>query len=78
MSDKLKAYEPYLTTIRMIEPEDQCPACGGSGYVVYGSTATWRGGVGGQALTEGVCDKCWGSGNRHRPWPSHRLLERTR
>lgn len=69
------AYEPYLTTLRIIEPEDQCPECAGSGYRVYASTATWRGGIGGQAMTEDVCDQCWGSGNRHRPWPSHRLLE---
>ncbi len=39
-----------------------CPRCDGVGRKTYGSTATWRGGIGGQAITEGVCDKCWGTG----------------
>lgn len=52
-----------------------CPACTGFGVVVYGSTATWRGGIGGASMTAGVCDKCWGSGDRDRPWPSHRHFE---
>jgi hypothetical protein len=39
-----------------------CPRCGGVGRKSYGSTATWRGGIGGQAITEGVCDGCWGTG----------------
>ena len=39
-----------------------CPACQGHGRRTYGDTSTWRGGIGGQAITEGVCDKCWGSG----------------
>ena len=56
--------------------ETPCPECGGSGVKTYGSTATWHGGVGGQAMTMGVCDKCWGSGDKHHPWPSHRLLKR--
>ena len=29
---------------------------------MYNSTAIWRGGVGGRMMTEGVCDKCWGTG----------------
>ncbi len=52
-----------------------CKDCGGSGKKMYASTATWRGGIGGSALTEAVCDKCWGSGNVHRPWLSHREAE---
>ncbi len=58
---------------RDIEPDEFCETCGGSGTRVYGSTATWRGGIGGQALTADVCDKCWGSGNKHRAWPSMRV-----
>lgn len=54
--------------------EDACPECVGVGVKSYSSTATWRGGIGGQAFTMDVCDKCWGSGNRHQPWPSHRML----
>ena len=51
---------------------EQCENCGGSGVVAYGSTATWRGGIGGAAMTNDVCDKCWGSGDKFKPWPSHR------
>ncbi len=56
--------------------ETPCDECGGLGVKTYDSTATWRGGVGGQALTNDVCDKCWGSGDKHRPWPSHRSLQK--
>jgi hypothetical protein len=45
-----------------------CPKCHGSGEVTYGSTATWRGGIGGAAMTSDVCDKCWGSGDEAHPW----------
>lgn len=43
-----------------------CPRCGGVGRKSYGSTATWSGGCGGQAITEGVCDGCWGTGRNDR------------
>ena len=46
-------------------PEDRCPKCLGIGRRDYPSTATWRGGVGGSAITGDVCDSCWGTGNRH-------------
>jgi len=55
---------------RGVEPEDACPECDGSGKITYGSTATYRGGIGGQALTLDICNKCWGSGDRFRHWPS--------
>jgi len=42
--------------------EEMCGACTGAGKRMYGSTSTWRGGVGGCMMTVGVCDKCWGSG----------------
>lgn len=57
-----------------IQPDDFCERCFGSGYFTYASTAAWSGGIGGAAMTLAVCDRCWGSGDRHRPWPSHRLL----
>lgn len=67
----------YLDTdyycFRAIDREDRCEGCNGSGTQVYGSTATWCGGIGGAAMTEDVCDKCWGSGKKHRPWPSWKL-----
>lgn len=49
-----------------------CGDCGGSGIQTYGSTATWHGGIGGAAMTDDVCDKCWGSGDANKSWPSHR------
>ena len=58
-----------------VAPADMCRECGGSGYKVYGSTATWRGGIGGQAMTSSVCDYCWGSGPNSNPWPSWRKYE---
>lgn len=45
-----------------------CTKCNGKGSIMYGSTATWRGGIGGAAMTRGVCDGCWGSGDADRPW----------
>lgn len=56
--------------------QDACEDCGGFGVKVYPNTATWRGGIGGNALTNDVCDKCWGSGDQSRPWPSHRRAEK--
>ena len=47
-------------------PEDACRTCGGAGQRMYGSTATWRGGMGGAMMTTDVCDQCWGSGDRFR------------
>lgn len=51
-----------------------CPECEGSGYKVYGSTAGWAGGIGGQAITTGVCDCCWGSGRSDRKFGDLRKL----
>lgn len=53
--------------------ETACKRCRGAGVRAYGSTATWRGGVGGQAITSDVCDGCWGSGDANNRWPSHRI-----
>lgn len=57
---------------RGVEEDDACQACDGSGSRAYANTAVWRGGIGGQAITRAVCDKCWGSGSKSRPWLSHR------
>ena len=46
--------------------ETPCNECSGLGTKTYGSTATWHGGAGGQAITVGVCDRCWGTGDEHR------------
>ena len=63
LSDELVRFLAW----RDIELENVCTSCGGSGRRAYASTATWHGGIGGQAITGGVCDKCWGSGDKMRP-----------
>lgn len=55
-----------------------CKRCGGSGVRTYGSTSTWRGGIGGSAMTSDVCDGCWGSGDAAHKWTNLRKLERKR
>jgi hypothetical protein len=62
-----RGINPYYDTV--------CPSCSGSGVQVYGSTATWHSGIGGQAMTSGVCDKCWGSGKKNAPWANLKALE---
>lgn len=52
--------------------ETPCEGCGGLGVKAYGNTSTWRYGLGGSAITNDVCDRCWGSGDTNRPWPSWR------
>ena len=43
--------------------EDVCPKCDGSGKRTYGNTTTYMGGMGGQCLTNDVCNGCWGTGD---------------
>lgn len=59
---------------RGITPGQECEPCEGSGIKVYPSTATWRGGIGGAAMTKDVCNHCWGSGVRDKPWPNWRFI----
>lgn len=47
-----------------------CKDCKGTGKKWYSNTSTWRKGVGGERMTEDVCDKCWGSGDEEHPNPS--------
>ena len=63
---------------RGLDDAKVCKSCGGAGIRAYGSTATWHGGIGGAAITNDVCDQCWGSGDAERPWPSHRRLQDAR
>lgn len=44
---------------------------------VYANTSTWRYRIGGQVLTEDVCDICWGTGNEKQPGQNLRI-ERNR
>ena len=52
--------------------DELCPQCGGDGQKAYASTALWGGGIGGQAITPGTCDSCWGTGNKYRHGPDLR------
>lgn len=54
---------------------DPCEKCGGTGVTMYSNTSKWRGGFGGQMITSGQCDSCWGSGDKYRPWENLRLME---
>ena len=63
--DRQKIWEDFIRC-RGVEPERICEECGGLGVKVYGDTSTWRGGIGGQAITNDVCNRCWGSGDRDR------------
>ena len=68
--ERQEVYDAVLNNRGVFTP---CPDCGGIGTQVYPTTATWRkGGVAGMAFTVGVCDTCWGSGDKDRHWPSHR------
>lgn len=60
----------YLLDMRGLDKENLC-SCNGTGVKLYGSTSTYFGGIGGQAMTLGVCNRCWGSGDRNNKWPSH-------
>ena|SRR3990167_7745885 len=62
----------YMLRVRGIETE--CKTCGGWGTRNYGDTAQWTGRAGGQSITNGICDRCWGSGDEHRHWTNLREL----
>lgn len=57
---------------------DPCTRCRGTGVKTYASTSTWRGGMGGCAMTTGECDHCWGSGDEHMRWTDRRKELRER
>lgn len=65
----------YPLEWRGIDKEDVCQDCGGRGIKSYGATAGWRGGAGGQMITSGVCNKCWGSGSKSKPWANLKDME---
>ncbi len=48
--------------------------CSGYGVKTYGDTSTWIGGIGGQTITQGICNKCWGTGDAQRPGTSFKYL----
>jgi DnaJ-class molecular chaperone len=50
-----------------------CKRCNGEGKIWYGNTTVWRGGIGGSMMTEGTCNKCWGSGDESNPGENLKL-----
>jgi hypothetical protein len=58
----------FLEWRNIYDEKDVCNECGGSGIKSYSSTSMFGSGCGGQIVTSGVCDKCWGSGNKNEPW----------
>lgn len=75
MSESERFWESVLIHRGVTEP---CEKCGGMGVRAYPNTSTWHGGVGGQMITDDVCDGCWGSGDANRPWPDWRELKALR
>ncbi len=70
-----RCYQEMLAARGIDSPDDACLRCKGTGVRLYPDTTTWRGGVGGQIVTKGVCDECWGSGDRNVKWADLRKLE---
>lgn len=68
-----ESYEEMLS-IRGVETP--CRGCHGFGVKSYGNISTWKHGIGGQMITTGICDKCWGSGDANRKWTDLRVLQR--
>jgi len=68
-AERLLALAHYLAGVA-------CTECGGLGKRAYSDTATVPGGVGGQAITEGMCDECWGTGRTDVTGPNLRRLYR--
>lgn len=82
LSDKIKAEEPekdiwYIRFLMGRGIQYICDGCGGKGTKSYSSTTTWRRGIGGQSLTQDVCDICWGSGDYYSPWLDLRKFDAT-
>jgi hypothetical protein len=65
----------YAYSLNIRGVEEPCKSCDGIGSKLYASTAVWRYGIGGAAMTRAVCDKCWGSGDHNKPWADLRKLE---
>ena len=72
--EKVDCYSEFLAW-RGIDLHEVCPACSGAGSRAYANTTTWHGGIGGQTVTGGICDHCWGSGNQGHPWTNLRRQE---
>ena len=73
--DRRNNFHREVVEWRGIDFDNVCTECSGSGYKVYGNTTTYHHGAGGQAITTSVCNTCWGSGDKYRPWTSWLKIE---
>lgn len=69
--EKLEAVKSLV----MIRCGIACNTCQGYGTRIYPDTSTWGNGCGGQAMTEGVCDTCWGTGRTDKSGVDLRKLK---
>lgn len=69
-----QALDDFIT-IHWASEINVCTECNGNGFKYYDSTATWRGGIGGAAVTKDVCDVCWGSGDDQNPLTDLKKLD---
>lgn len=51
-----------------------CKKCNGTGSRLYPDITTWSHGIGGQLMTQDICDCCWGSGDADNPWTNLRKV----
>lgn len=63
---------------RFLGVHNPCDVCQGLGKRWYGNTSTWRKSIGGASMTIGVCDSCWGSGDKNRKGEDLRELTKQR
>jgi len=75
LMDRIEELYWEFLSMRGVEKDDVCGSCNGLGVKTYASTSTWRRGIGGQAITNDVCDSCWGSGRKSVTWANLRKLE---
>lgn len=69
--------EEFRHMLNLRGVKSPCTICQGTGVRLYGSTSTWRGGMGGASMTYGVCDACWGTGDKRRKGEDLRELYKT-
>jgi hypothetical protein len=75
LSDQRALVEDDVIERRGVHLDDICTTCHGMGVTSYSNTSTWRKGFGGRAITQGICDACWGSGDKDHPWMNLRTME---
>jgi len=63
----LHATDSNLTKTTNIYITVDCPDCNATGVKTYPTAALWhKGGMAAQVITEGVCNRCWGTGDLSR------------